>query len=81
MLFLILVNDWFEKEGYLNQKTEEGIQFWSQMYIPIIVAMAASQNVKLAVSSGFLALLLGVIPVMFCFFAIPFLAKFSNKTL
>lgn len=81
MLFLILVNDWFEKKGYLNQKTEEGIQFWSQMYIPIIVAMAASQNVKLAVSSGFLALLLGVIPAMFCFLAIPFLAKFSNKTL
>jgi malonate transporter MadL subunit len=79
MLFLILINDYLNKKGHINTKTEEGIQFWSQMYIPIIVAMAATQNVKLAVSSGLIAILLGVIPVIFCYMAIPFLSKYSAK--
>jgi malonate transporter MadL subunit len=80
MLLLMFLNDWINKKGYLDKMTESGIQFWSQMYIPIIVAMAATQNVKLAVSSGFLALLAGIVPVIVCFFAIPFIAKLSKTT-
>lgn len=79
MLFLILLHDYLQKRNFFNQKTEEGIQFWSQMYIPIIVAMAASQNVKLAVNSGMIAILAGIIPVIICFAVIPFLAKFSKQ--
>ncbi len=80
MVLLILINSWLERKGYLNKTSEEGIQFWSQMYIPIIVAMAATQNVKQAFSSGIIAILLGLIPVFFCFMAIPVLTKYSTKT-
>ncbi len=79
MLLLILLNDWLNKKGYLDKITEKGIEFWSLMYIPIVVAMAATQNVKAAVSGGFLAVLAGVIPVVICFFMIPLIAKISKK--
>ncbi len=80
MLLLILLNDWLEKKGYLDKLTESGVQFWSQMYIPIIVAMASIQNVKVAVSSGFIAILAGIVPVVVCFLAIPIISK-TSKTI
>jgi malonate transporter MadL subunit len=79
MVLLILINDWMQKKGYLTEKAEAGVQFWSQMYLPIIVAMAATQNVKAAFSSGFIVILLGLIPAVICFAFIPVLAKLSGK--
>ncbi len=79
MILLILITDWLKKKKKLDSLSESGIQFWSQMYIPIVVAMAATQNVKVAISSGFVAVLAGIIPVVVCFSAIPFLTKLSNK--
>lgn len=75
MLLLIVINSWLEKRGKLDNLTQSGIQFWNQMYIPIIVAMASTQNVKLAVSSGAVALLAGALPVAVCYFTIPYLTK------
>lgn len=79
MLLLMLLHDWFKKKGYFDVVADSGINFWNQMYIPIIVAMAATQNVKVAISSGLIAVLAGTIPVAVCFFAIPFIAKFSKN--
>ena len=78
MLLLIFLNDWFTKKGYTNKLTDNGILFWSQMYIPIVVAMSAIQNVKVAVSSGFMALFAGTIPAMICLALIPLLAKLAK---
>ncbi|KAB7727640.1 malonate transporter subunit MadL [Rudanella paleaurantiibacter] len=78
MLLLILFNDWFTQKGYTDRLTEGGIQFWSQMYIPIVVAMSATQNVKVAVSSGLIAVLAGVVPVLLCGAVIPLLAKLTT---
>jgi malonate transporter MadL subunit len=78
MLLLIALNDWFTKKGYADKLTESGIQFWSQMYIPIVVAMSAIQNVKVAVSSGFIAILAGIVPVLLCLATIPLLTKFTK---
>lgn len=80
MLLLVILNDWLQKKGYLDALTEAGILFWSQMYIPIIVAMAATQNVKVAVSSGFIALFAGIVPVVLCIITIPFLSRLSATT-
>jgi malonate transporter MadL subunit len=80
MLLLVLINDKLYKKGLLDKLTEDGLSFWSQMYIPIIVAMSAIQNVKIAVSSGAIALVVGVVPVLICFLAVPFIAKLSVKT-
>ncbi len=80
MLLLVLINDWLHKKGYLDALTEAGVQFWSQMYIPIIVAMAATQNVRVAVSSGLIALFAGLVPVIICIATIPFLSRLSRPT-
>lgn len=80
MLLLILLSDWFSKKGYLDRSTENGIMFWNQMYIPIVVAMSATQNVRVAVSSGFIAVLAGLVPIIICAITIPFLAKLSKNT-
>lgn len=81
MLLLIFISDWLNKKGYLDRNTENGIMFWNQMYIPIIVAMSATTNVRVAVSSGFVAILAGLVPIIICAFTIPFLAKFSKNKL
>ncbi|GHB71656.1 malonate transporter subunit MadL [Persicitalea jodogahamensis] len=79
MLLLVLLNDWLRKKNYLDPLTENGVQFWSQMYIPIIVAMAATQNVKVAVSSGLIALFAGLVPVVIGLAVIPFLSRLSKS--
>lgn len=52
-----------------------GIQFWSQMYVPIIVAMAARQNVLAAVSGGVIALVAGSLAVIAGFALVPWLSR------
>jgi malonate transporter MadL subunit len=81
MLILILLSDWLNKKGKWNTLSDQGIQFWNQMYIPVIVAMAATQNVRVAVSSGLVAILGGIIPVVICFIFIPFIAKYAHSNI
>lgn len=78
MLLLVVLNDWLVKKKYVNQETENGILFWNKLYIPIVVAMSATQNVKLAVSSGFIAIAAGIVPVLICMATIPLLAKLAT---
>ena len=76
MLMLILLSDWLFKRGLMKPETESGIGFWNQMYIPIIVAMAATQNVAAAISGGFLAVMAGIIPTAIAFSLIPVLSRY-----
>lgn len=71
MLLLILATDWLRKRGALETPTERGILFWSSIYIPIVVAMAASQNVVKAIRGGWLAVTAGVLAVLVCFALVP----------
>jgi malonate transporter MadL subunit len=80
MLLLIILSDWFNKKGFLDRNTENGLMFWNQMYIPIVVAMSATQNVRVAFSSGFIAVLAGLVPIVICAITIPFLANLSKNT-
>jgi malonate transporter MadL subunit len=50
------------------------------MYIPVVVAMSSIQNVKAALSGGWVALVVGVVATGFCFLLIPLLSKFSPNT-
>ena len=49
MLLLILVAARGRASGRLRPISQTGITFWSAIYIPIVVAMAASQNAVAAV--------------------------------
>ena len=52
MLALILVSSKLLKENKLSTKAQDGIMFWSAMYIPIVVAMTACQDVAAAIMGG-----------------------------
>ena len=79
MLLLILVNDHFKKKNILVAETENGILFWSTMYIPVVVAMSATQNVKVAMAGGLVALLVGVFATITCFLCVPLVSKLAAK--
>jgi malonate transporter MadL subunit len=78
MLMLIFLSNFSSHKFKLNPITESGIGFWSAMYIPIVVAMAAKQNVIAALSSGWLAIVAGVAAVAASFAMIPVLARFGD---
>ena len=61
----------------LIKKGQEGIAFWSAMYIPIVVAMSSIQDVVAALSGGTIAVLGGVLGVALGFVFIPILRKFG----
>jgi len=67
MIFLLLAKEYFLQKGWWKSELEYGIEFWNKLYIPIVIAMAASLNVKSAVSSGTLAIFGGIIPVLLAF--------------
>lgn len=79
MLLLMLINLFLKRRGWLPMETQKGILFWSSMYLPIIVAMAATRNVKAAVSGGPIAIVVGVIVTISAFFLVPLIAKIGRK--
>jgi malonate transporter MadL subunit len=79
MLFLILAQNELEKRNLFHVEMGEGIVFWSKMYIPIIVAMSAIQNVRVAFTNGMLAVLAGIIPVIICLVFMPILATKNER--
>jgi len=78
MLLLLLLSNLSSHKFRLNPITESGIGFWSAMYIPIVVAMAAKQNVIAAISSGWMAIIAGVAAVAASFAMIPVLDRIGE---
>ena len=75
MLLLIFLSNLSHHKFQIGSATENGIHFWSAMYIPIVVAMAAKQDVIAAVSSGWMAVIAGVAAVAVSFAMIPLLDR------
>ncbi|MBT5032365.1 MAG: malonate transporter subunit MadL [Proteobacteria bacterium] len=73
MLLLIIISHRFES-FIKNTNTSLGISFWSAMYIPIVVAMAAKQNVIAALNGGAVALLAGLLAVVASLALVPVLS-------
>ena len=80
MICLILCSDRLRQSGRLKAPTEGGILFWSSIYIPIVVAMAASQNVSAALKGGIVAIAAGVLSVGVCFALVPIVGRLGNGT-
>lgn len=60
MIMLIFATDWLRRKGKFPRASEQGVLFWSAMYIPIVIAMASIQNVAKAVTGGPMAILAGL---------------------
>lgn len=80
MLLLVFITPWMKKKGWLPKASEDGIMFWNAMYIPVVIAMAATQNVAAALSGGWIAFLAGILSVVACFVLIRPLAAIAGSS-
>jgi malonate transporter MadL subunit len=78
MLLLVLASNSDKFKSLTEGASGAGIKFWSAMYIPIVVAMAAKQNVAGATEGGLLALAAGVIAVAVSFALVPLISRLGN---
>lgn len=78
MLFLVFASNSRHFKALTEDAAGAGIRFWSAMYIPIVVAMAAQQNVAAAIDGGVLALVAGVAAVVVSFLLVPVLSKIGR---
>jgi malonate transporter MadL subunit len=79
MLMLILVRLYMVKKGILHKKFEDGVNYWAALYIPVVVAMAATQNVVAALRGGHVAVLAAVVTFSSCFCIISFINRMESK--
>ena len=79
MVLLILVGSYLKNRGLFKPETEQGVKFWSAVYIPIVVAMAAQQNVYGALSGGPMAILAGIAAVVLALALVPVLDRIGRK--
>ena len=70
MLALIGARMYLEKKNLLPTLTALGVEYWGACYIPIVVAMAAQQNVVAALRGGPVAVLSAFGAVVVCACAI-----------
>jgi malonate transporter MadL subunit len=49
------------------------------VYIPVVIAMSATQNVRAALSGGWVAVFVGIIGTGISFFCIPLIVKMGKK--
>lgn len=75
MLLLLLTTSYLKKRRLWRPEMDTGIRYWSGMYIPVVVAMSASQNVFSALGRGFLAILAGAGAVFAVFLILFLLSK------
>jgi malonate transporter MadL subunit len=66
MLLLIFARLYMQKKGLLPKLTEIGVEYWGALYIPVVVAMAAQQDVVAALRGGPVAVLSALGAVVIC---------------
>jgi malonate transporter MadL subunit len=78
MILLVTARVWLEKRNALTPGIKLGVEFWATMYIPIIVAMAAQQNVLAAIKSGPMVLVAGAGSVISCAAVVAFISRLDK---
>lgn len=79
MLLLVLASGSEYFKPLFSGPAASGIHFWSAMYIPVVVAMAAGQNVVAAVDGGLLALVAAVLAVVLGYALVPVLSRLGPQ--
>lgn len=74
MVALMLGTVAIRRYGLDSSGFRAGLGYWAGMYIPIVVAMAATQNVVGAIRGGAVAVLAGGVATAAAFAAVPLLA-------
>ena len=79
MVFLIAGRLMLERAGLMDDKTQFGVLFWAGIYIPIVVAMAATQNVVAAVTGGPLVIVTALVSITVSFATVALLARVAPE--
>ena len=79
MILLLMVTNSKKMNKIMPEGYMKGLEFWKEMFIPVIIAMSASQNVVSALDGGVLALTAGVGVVVVMLMLIPVFNKFTSK--
>ena len=80
MLLLVLLSNYFDNKGKpFSEKTSNGILLLSSLYIPIVVAMSANQDVVAAFEGGAVAFGAGIIATIGSLFLVPVISKLGKK--
>ncbi|WP_277960539.1 malonate transporter subunit MadL [Pseudomonas sp. RIT-To-2] len=66
MILLICARLYMGRQGGLSKDCEMGVGFWGALYIPVVVAMAAQQNVVTALHGGPVAVIAAIGSVLIC---------------
>ncbi len=80
MLLLLVLTNSKKVNEIMPKGYEKGLNFWKEMFIPVIIAMSASQNVISALDGGLLALVSGLGVVLVSFLLIPVFNKFIGDS-
>jgi len=80
MLLLIFARMYMEPRGLLPKLSEAGVTFWAALYIPVVVAMAAQQNVVAALRGGHVAILAAFCTVVICACIIAVINRMEPKS-
>ncbi|WQG59719.1 malonate transporter subunit MadL [Pseudomonas sp. RTB3] len=75
MILLICARLWMHNRGGMTKECDLGVGFWGAMYIPVVVAMAAQQNVVAALHGGPVAVLAAIGSVVVCACAIALISR------
>jgi malonate transporter MadL subunit len=79
MMLLITARIWLTRRRELSHGVKLGVEFWATMYIPIVVAMAAQQNVVAAVRGGPIVLISGIGAILVCFACVAVISRVGQR--
>jgi malonate transporter MadL subunit len=78
MMLLIAARVWLTRHGGLPSGIKLGVEFWATMYIPIVVAMSAQQNVVAAVRGGPVVVIAAFGTIALCFAAVALIGRLGR---
>lgn len=78
MMLLIAARLWLFRRGWLSQGVMLGVGFWGALYIPIVIAMAAQQDVVSALRSGPVVVVAALGTLLVCFAAAALISRMSG---
>lgn len=79
MFLLIAARLWLSRRGLLSPGLMLGVGFWGALYIPIVIAMAAQQDVVSALRSGPVVIAAGAGSVAACFAVVALISRLGGR--
>jgi malonate transporter MadL subunit len=79
MILLILARAFLQKRGALSHPFKLGVEFWASLYIPIVVAMASTQNVAGAIKGGPVVVTAALASVLLCWLVMAVINRFGPE--